>query len=363
MAQPDPPPHARKKPVLGGLPSRFVVGSVSEENSEDEAAGRPNGTREGKETPRSASPASSASSLGSDSTNETGFDSSDSAPNNLRSEPPPTSGQNPGPPTTSGQHPCRPRVRTQDPRQPRVRTQDPHRPRVRTQDPHQPQVRTPTNLGSEPRTPTDLGSEPRTPTNLGSEPPPTSGQNPGPPPTSGQNPGPPPTSGQNPHQPRVRTQDPHRPRVRTPTDLGSEPPPTSGQYPHQPRVRTQNHTDLGSEPRAQSRTSAPDPSALCWLSVGSLEAAVVSPFAGPSLLMGLNPLPSVPLVSSLWETTLSAEAPCWDGRDLVSRHSYGLPSPKEIEFPEHYFTLLCHSMKPAIPYPLFIQAIPKSGLV
>ncbi|CAL8308411.1 unnamed protein product [Gadus morhua 'NCC'] len=81
MAQPDPPPNARKKPVLGGLPSRFVVGSVSEENSEDEAAGRPDGTQEGKETPRSASPASS---LGSDSTYETGFDSSDGTLNNLR---------------------------------------------------------------------------------------------------------------------------------------------------------------------------------------------------------------------------------------------------------------------------------------
>ncbi|KAJ3588849.1 hypothetical protein NHX12_009703, partial [Muraenolepis orangiensis] len=74
----DPPSQARRKPV----PSRFIVGSVSEENSEDEASGRPNGTPEEKEA-RSSSPTSS---LGSDSTYEMGFDQADSSVNNLRSE-------------------------------------------------------------------------------------------------------------------------------------------------------------------------------------------------------------------------------------------------------------------------------------
>ncbi|KAG7265279.1 hypothetical protein CRUP_008184 [Coryphaenoides rupestris] len=82
MAQQDPPPQVRKKPLLDALPSHFIVGSVSEENSEDEAAGRPDITLEGKET-RSSSPASS---LGSDSTYEMGFDHTDATANNLRSE-------------------------------------------------------------------------------------------------------------------------------------------------------------------------------------------------------------------------------------------------------------------------------------
>jgi len=82
MAQQDPPPQVRKKPLLDALPSRFIVGSVSEENSEDEAAARPDITLEGKET-RSSSPASS---LGSDSTYEMGFDQTDATVNNLRSE-------------------------------------------------------------------------------------------------------------------------------------------------------------------------------------------------------------------------------------------------------------------------------------
>lgn len=82
MAQQEPPPQGRKKPLLDTLQSHFIVGSVSEENSEDEAAGRPDVTLEGKET-RSSSPASS---LGSDSTYEMGFDHTDASVNNLRSE-------------------------------------------------------------------------------------------------------------------------------------------------------------------------------------------------------------------------------------------------------------------------------------
>lgn len=70
---------AKKNPAVGSLQSHFIVGSVSEENSEDEIQGRVDGPLEDKET-RSLSP----SSCSSDSTSEMGFDHIDGPMHNLR---------------------------------------------------------------------------------------------------------------------------------------------------------------------------------------------------------------------------------------------------------------------------------------
>uniref|UniRef100_A0A8C2FBX3 Uncharacterized protein n=1 Tax=Cyprinus carpio TaxID=7962 RepID=A0A8C2FBX3_CYPCA len=67
-------------PAVAALHSHFIVGSVSEENSEDETAGKLDLQME--ENPRSLSP----SSVSSDSTYEMGFDSLDGPLHNLRSE-------------------------------------------------------------------------------------------------------------------------------------------------------------------------------------------------------------------------------------------------------------------------------------
>lgn len=79
MAQQD--GAAKKNPAVGALPSHFVVGSVSEENSEDEIPGKPDLQLEEKET-RSLSPSSGSS----DSTYEMGFDHIDGPIQNLRLE-------------------------------------------------------------------------------------------------------------------------------------------------------------------------------------------------------------------------------------------------------------------------------------
>lgn len=70
----------KKSPAVAALHSHFIVGSVSEENSEDETAGKLDLQME--ENPRSLSP----SSVSSDSTYEMGFDSLDGPLHNLRSE-------------------------------------------------------------------------------------------------------------------------------------------------------------------------------------------------------------------------------------------------------------------------------------
>ncbi|XP_031712887.1 acetyl-CoA carboxylase 1 isoform X3 [Anarrhichthys ocellatus] len=71
---------AKNNPVVAALHSRFIVGSVSEENSEDEIAGKPGLQLEERET-RSLSPSSSDS---SSSTYEMGFDHIDNPLHNLR---------------------------------------------------------------------------------------------------------------------------------------------------------------------------------------------------------------------------------------------------------------------------------------
>uniref|UniRef100_A0A8C1VF04 acetyl-CoA carboxylase n=1 Tax=Cyprinus carpio TaxID=7962 RepID=A0A8C1VF04_CYPCA len=68
----------KKLPAVAALHSHFIVGSVSEENSEDETAGKLDLQME--ENPRSLSP----SSVSSDSTYEMGFDSLDGPLHNLR---------------------------------------------------------------------------------------------------------------------------------------------------------------------------------------------------------------------------------------------------------------------------------------
>lgn len=70
---------AKKNPAVGSLQSHFLVGSISEENSEDEVHGRVDRSLEDKEI-RSLSP----SSCSSDSTNEMGFDHIDGTMHNLR---------------------------------------------------------------------------------------------------------------------------------------------------------------------------------------------------------------------------------------------------------------------------------------
>lgn len=77
MAQQD--GAAKKNPAVAALHSHFIVGSVSEENSEDEIQGRPDLPLEEKET-RSLSP----SSCSSDSTCDMGFDHIDGPVQNLR---------------------------------------------------------------------------------------------------------------------------------------------------------------------------------------------------------------------------------------------------------------------------------------
>lgn len=70
---------AKKPPAAAVLHSHFMVGSVSEENSEDEILGKPEHIAV-EEKERSLSP----SSVSSDSTYEMGFDSIDGPPHNLR---------------------------------------------------------------------------------------------------------------------------------------------------------------------------------------------------------------------------------------------------------------------------------------
>lgn len=70
----------KKLPAVAALHSHFIVGSVSEENSEDETAGKLDLRME--ENLRSLSP----SSVSSDSTYEMGFDSLDGSLHNMRSE-------------------------------------------------------------------------------------------------------------------------------------------------------------------------------------------------------------------------------------------------------------------------------------
>uniref|UniRef100_A0A671V4E8 acetyl-CoA carboxylase n=1 Tax=Sparus aurata TaxID=8175 RepID=A0A671V4E8_SPAAU len=77
MAQQD--GAAKKSPAVAALHSHFLVGSVSEENSEDEIQGKPDLQLEEKET-RSLSPSSGSS----DSTFEMGFDHIDGPIHNLR---------------------------------------------------------------------------------------------------------------------------------------------------------------------------------------------------------------------------------------------------------------------------------------
>lgn len=79
MAQQD--GAASKKPSSAQLQSHFMVGSVSEENSEDEIQGKANAQLEEKEN-RSLSPSSGSS----DSTFEMGFDHIDGPMHNLRFE-------------------------------------------------------------------------------------------------------------------------------------------------------------------------------------------------------------------------------------------------------------------------------------
>lgn len=80
MAQQD--GAAKKDPAVAALHSHFMVGSVSEENSEDEIPGKLGLLLEERET-RSLSPSSDSSS----STCEMGFDHIDGPQHNLRLEP------------------------------------------------------------------------------------------------------------------------------------------------------------------------------------------------------------------------------------------------------------------------------------
>lgn len=79
MAQQD--GAAKKNPAVAALHSHFIVGSVSEENSEDEIQGKVDLQLEEKEA-RSLSPSSGSS----DSTYEMGFDHIDGPIHNLRSD-------------------------------------------------------------------------------------------------------------------------------------------------------------------------------------------------------------------------------------------------------------------------------------
>ena len=79
MAQQD--GAAKKHPAVGALHSHFLVGSVSEENSEDEIQGKAEMQLEEKEA-RSLSPSSGSS----DSTYEMGFEHVDGSMHNLRLE-------------------------------------------------------------------------------------------------------------------------------------------------------------------------------------------------------------------------------------------------------------------------------------
>lgn len=79
MAQQD--GAAKKHPAIAALHSHFIVGSVSEENSEDEIQGKADVQLEEKEM-RSLSPSSGSS----DSTYEMGFDHVDGPMHNLRYE-------------------------------------------------------------------------------------------------------------------------------------------------------------------------------------------------------------------------------------------------------------------------------------
>lgn len=79
MAQQD--GAAKKNPAVAALHSHFIVGSVSEENSEDEIQGKLDLQLEEKEI-RSLSPSSGSS----DSTYEMGFDHIDGPIHNLRLE-------------------------------------------------------------------------------------------------------------------------------------------------------------------------------------------------------------------------------------------------------------------------------------
>lgn len=79
MAQQDGAAAAKKNPAVAALHSHFIVGSVSEENSEDEIQGKPDVQLEEKEN-RSLSPSSASS----DSTCEMGFDHIDGPVQNLR---------------------------------------------------------------------------------------------------------------------------------------------------------------------------------------------------------------------------------------------------------------------------------------
>lgn len=79
MAQQD--GATKKNPAAAALHSHFMVGSVSEENSEDEIQGKADMQLEEKEA-RSLSPSSASS----DSTYEMGFDHIDGSMHNLRLE-------------------------------------------------------------------------------------------------------------------------------------------------------------------------------------------------------------------------------------------------------------------------------------
>lgn len=79
MAQQD--GAAQKKPAAGVLQSHFLVGCISEENSEDEIQGKADPQPEEKDI-RSLSP----SSCSSDSTSDMGFDHIDGPIHNLRLE-------------------------------------------------------------------------------------------------------------------------------------------------------------------------------------------------------------------------------------------------------------------------------------
>ena len=82
MAQQD-APAKKKNPAVAALHSHFIVGSVSEENSEDETLGKTEAPLEEKEV-RSLSPSSVSSD--NSSSFEMGFDHIDGPLHNLRSE-------------------------------------------------------------------------------------------------------------------------------------------------------------------------------------------------------------------------------------------------------------------------------------
>lgn len=83
MAQQDAPANKAAAPNLAVLHSNFIIGSVSEENSEDEFLGKPDLTLGLEEKERSISPTSSLSS--ENSSYEMGFDNIDGL--HMRSEP------------------------------------------------------------------------------------------------------------------------------------------------------------------------------------------------------------------------------------------------------------------------------------